>query len=166
MNIATYSLVAYSNSGKTTFLEKLIPELKKRGLRVAVIKHDGHDFEIDKEGKGVIVYLNQEGRGIGLMNKIAAYKLQEEGYDTVDANIHLGFDPDERDYGVGASILRELGVTKMKLMTNNPVKRIGLESYGLEIVENVPIEVKPNKYNEFYLQTKKIRMGHTLKNTK
>ena len=122
--------------------------------------------KIDKEGKGVIVYLNQEGRGIGLMNKIAAYKLQEEGYDTVDANIHLGFDPDERDYGVGASILRELGVTKMKLMTNNPVKRIGLESYGLEIVENVPIEVKPNKYNEFYLQTKKIRMGHTLKNTK
>ena len=91
--------------------------------------------KIDKEGKGVIVYLNQEGRGIGLMNKIAAYKLQEEGYDTVDANIHLGFDPDERDYGVGASILRELGVTKMKLMTNNPVKRIGLESYGLEIVE-------------------------------
>ncbi len=122
--------------------------------------------KIDKEGKGVIVYLNQEGRGIGLMNKIAAYKLQEEGYDTVDANIHLGFDPDERDYGVGASILRELGVTKMKLMTNNPVKRIGLESYGLEIEENVPIEVKPNKYNEFYLQTKKIRMGHTLKNTK
>lgn len=122
--------------------------------------------KIDKEGKGVIVYLNQEGRGIGLMNKIAAYKLQEEGYDTVDANIHLGFDPDERDYGVGASILRELGVTKMKLMTNNPVKRIGLESYGLDIVENVPIEVKPNKYNEFYLQTKKIRMGHTLKNTK
>ena len=122
--------------------------------------------KIDKEGKGVIVYLNQEGRGIGLMNKIAAYKLQEEGYDTVDANIHLGFDPDERDYGVGASILRELGVTKMKLMTNNPVKRIGLESYGLEIVENVPIEVKPNKYNEFYLQTKKIRMGHNLKNTK
>lgn len=122
--------------------------------------------KIDKEGKGVIVYLNQEGRGIGLMNKIAAYKLQEEGYDTVDANIHLGFDPDERDYGVGASILRELGITKMKLMTNNPVKRIGLESYGLEIVENVPIEVKPNKYNEFYLQTKKVRMGHTLKNTK
>ena len=105
--------------------------------------------KIDKEGKGVIVYLNQEGRGIGLMNKIAAYKLQEEGYDTVDANIHLGFDPDERDYGVGASILRELGVTKMKLMNNNPVKRIGLESYGLEIVENVPIEVQPNKYNEF-----------------
>ncbi|MBO6005646.1 MAG: bifunctional 3,4-dihydroxy-2-butanone-4-phosphate synthase/GTP cyclohydrolase II [Paludibacteraceae bacterium] len=122
--------------------------------------------KIDKEGKGVIVYLNQEGRGIGLMNKIAAYKLQEEGYDTVDANVHLGFDPDERDYGVGASILRELGITKMKLMTNNPVKRIGLESYGLEIVENVPIEVQPNKYNEFYLQTKKLRMGHTLKNTK
>ena len=121
---------------------------------------------IDEAGKGVIVYLNQEGRGIGLMNKIAAYKLQEEGYDTVDANIHLGFDPDERNYGVGASILRELGVTKMKLITYNPVKRIGLESYGLEIVENVGIEVVPNKYNEFYLETKRRRMGHTLKNTK
>lgn len=117
---------------------------------------------IEKAGKGVIVYMNQEGRGIGLMNKIAAYKLQEEGYDTVDANLHLGFDADERDYGVGAQILREVGVTKMKLMTNNPVKRIGLEGYGLEIIENVGIEVQPNPYNERYLKTKKERMGHTL----
>lgn len=118
---------------------------------------------IEKEGKGAIVYMNQEGRGIGLMNKIKAYKLQEEGRDTVDANIDLGFEADERDYGVGAQILRELGVTKMRLMTNNPVKRIGLEGYGLKIVENVPIEVKPNPYNAFYLHTKKKRMGHNLK---
>lgn len=117
---------------------------------------------IEKEGKGVLVYMNQEGRGIGLMKKIEAYKLQEKGMDTVDANVHLGFQPDERDYGVGAHILREMGVTKMKLMTNNPVKRIGLESFGLEIVENVPIEVKPNPYNEFYMRTKKERMGHDL----
>lgn len=117
---------------------------------------------IEKEGKGVVVYMNQEGRGIGLMAKIAAYKLQEEGYDTVDANLHLGFKADERDYGVGASILRELGITKMRLMTNNPVKRIGLEAYGLEIVENVPIEIDPNPYNEFYMRTKKERMGHVL----
>lgn len=117
---------------------------------------------IEKEGKGVVVYLLQEGRGIGLMNKIAAYKLQEQGLDTVDANIHLGFDPDLRDYGVGAQILRELGISKIKLLTNNPVKRVGLEGYGLEIVENVPIEVTPNKYNEFYLHTKQQRMGHTL----
>ena len=117
---------------------------------------------IEAAGKGVIVYMNQEGRGIGLMNKIAAYKLQEEGYDTVDANLHLGFDADERDYGVGAQILREVGVTKMKLMTNNPVKRIGLEAYGLEITENVGIEITPNPYNERYLKTKKERMGHTL----
>lgn len=117
---------------------------------------------IEAAGKGVIVYMNQEGRGIGLMNKIAAYKLQEEGYDTVDANLHLGFDADERDYGVGAQILREIGVKKMKLMTNNPVKRIGLEAYGLEITENVGIEIKPNPYNERYLKTKKDRMGHTL----
>ena len=117
---------------------------------------------IEAAGKGVIVYMNQEGRGIGLMNKIAAYKLQEEGYDTVDANLHLGFDADERDYGVGAQILREIGVKKMKLMTNNPVKRIGLEAYGLEITENVGIEIKPNPYNERYLKTKKDKMGHTL----
>ena len=117
---------------------------------------------IEKEGKGVIVYLLQEGRGIGLMNKIAAYKLQEEGLDTVDANIHLGFDPDLRDYGVGAQILRELGVGKIRLITNNPVKRVGLEGYGLEIVDNVGIEVKPNKYNERYLHTKQERMGHIL----
>ena len=117
---------------------------------------------IDKEGKGVVVYMQQEGRGIGLMNKIAAYKLQEEGLDTVDANIHLGFKADERDYGCGAQILQKLGVHKMRLMTNNPVKRIGLESYGLEIVENVPIEIHPNEYNRKYLETKKERMGHTL----
>lgn len=117
---------------------------------------------VEKEGKGVILYLNQEGRGIGLMAKIAAYKLQEQGDDTVDANIHLGYDPDERDYGVGAQILRMLGVRKMRLMTNNPVKRVGLEAYGLEIVENLPIEVTPNCYNESYLRTKKERMGHNL----
>lgn len=117
---------------------------------------------IDAAGKGVVVYMNQEGRGIGLMHKMEAYKLQEEGYDTVDANIHLGFDPDERDYGVGAHILRELGVHKMRLMTNNPIKRVGLEAYGLEIVENVSIETVPNPYNERYLKTKKERMGHTL----
>ncbi|MEG1998546.1 MAG: GTP cyclohydrolase II, partial [Bacteroidales bacterium] len=118
--------------------------------------------EIEKEGKGVIVYMNQEGRGIGLMNKIKAYKLQENGYDTVDANIHLGFNADERDYGVGANILHELGVHKMKLMTNNPVKRIGLEGYGLEITEIIPIEIKANPFNEFYMKTKKHRMGHDL----
>lgn len=117
---------------------------------------------IEKEGKGVIVYMQQEGRGIGLMNKIAAYKLQEEGYDTVDANLHLGFKADERDYGCGAQMLRFLGVHKMRLMTNNPVKRVGLEAYGLEIVENVPIEITPNEYNERYLKTKRDRMGHTL----
>lgn len=117
---------------------------------------------IEKEGRGVVVYLNQEGRGIGLMNKIAAYRLQEQGDDTVDANIHLGFQPDEREYGVGAQILRELGVGKIRLVTNNPVKRVGLESYGLEIVENVPIVVEPNPYNKRYLETKRIRMGHKL----
>lgn len=118
--------------------------------------------KIDKEGKGVVVYMQQEGRGIGLMNKIAAYKLQEEGLDTVEANVHLGFKPDERDYGCGAQILRKLGISKMRLLTNNPVKRVGLEAYGLEIVENIPIEVEPNPYNLRYLQTKKERMGHTL----
>lgn len=117
---------------------------------------------IEKEGKGVIIYMQQEGRGIGLMNKIEAYKLQDEGLDTVDANIHLGFKPDERDYGCGAQMLRHLGVRKMRLMTNNPVKRVGLEGYGLEIVENIPIEVTPNPYNLRYLETKKQRMGHSL----
>lgn len=117
---------------------------------------------IEKEGKGAVVYLNQEGRGIGLMEKMKAYQLQEEGVDTVDANILLGHQADEREYGVGAQILRSIGVTKMRLITNNPVKRVGLESYGLSIVENVPIEITPNKYNERYLQTKKDRMGHTL----
>ena len=117
---------------------------------------------IEKEERGVVVYLSQEGRGIGLRNKIAAYRLQEQGDDTVDANIHLGFQPDERDYGVGAQILRELGVSKIRLITNNPVKRVGLEGYGLEIVENVPIIVEPNEYNRRYLETKRVRMGHKL----
>jgi len=119
---------------------------------------------IQKEGKGVVIYLNQEGRGIGLMAKMEAYKLQEEGYDTVDANLHLGYRADERDYGVGAAILRDLNVCKMRLLTNNPVKRKGLESFGLTVVENVPIEVTPNQYNEFYMHTKKERMGHDLHN--
>lgn len=118
---------------------------------------------IEKEGRGVIIYLNQEGRGIGLMDKIKAYKLQENGMDTVDANLHLGHKADERDYGVGANILHALGVKKMRLMTNNPVKRIGLEGYGLEVTENVPLEITPNEYNRFYMRTKKERMGHTLK---
>ena len=118
---------------------------------------------IEKEGKGAGIYMQQEGRGIGLMNKMAAYKLQEQGYDTVDANVHLGFKPDERDYGCGAQMLRHLGIHKMRLMTNNPTKRVGLEAYGLEIVENVPIEVKPNEYDKKYLQTKRDRMGHTLR---
>lgn len=117
---------------------------------------------IEQAGKGVVVYLNQEGRGIGLMEKMKAYKLQEDGMDTVDANICLGHKADERDYGVGAQILRSIGVTRMKLITNNPVKRVGLESYGLSIEENVPIEIAPNPYNERYLKTKKDRMGHTL----
>lgn len=117
---------------------------------------------IDKEGKGVVVYLQQEGRGIGLMNKIAAYKLQEQGDDTVEANLHLGFKADERDYGVGAQILRELGIGKIRLISNNPVKRVGLEGYGLDIVENVPVVITPNQYNRRYLETKKLRMGHKL----
>lgn len=117
---------------------------------------------IDAEGKGIIIYIQQEGRGIGLMNKIKAYKLQEQGIDTVDANIHLGFDPDERDYGVGAQILCNLGVQKMRLLTNNPVKRVGLEGYGLKVVESVPIVIKPNKHNEVYMKTKRDRMGHAL----
>lgn len=117
---------------------------------------------IEKEEKGAIVYLQQEGRGIGLMNKIAAYKLQEQGDDTVDANLHLGFNADERDYGVGAQILRELNITNLRLITNNPVKRVGLEGYGLKIVENVPIVIEPNEFNRRYLETKRIRMGHKL----
>ena len=117
---------------------------------------------IEQEGCGVVIYMQQEGRGIGLMNKIAAYKLQEEGLDTVDANVHLGFKPDERDYGCGAQMLRHLGVSKMRLLTNNPTKRVGLEAYGLEIVENVPIEITPNPYDRKYLETKRDRMGHEL----
>ncbi len=121
---------------------------------------------IEKEGKGAVIYLNQEGRGIGLMDKMKAYKLQENGMDTVDANIYLGHKADERDYGVGAEILHHLGITKMRLMTNNPVKRVGLEAYGLTVVEYVPIETTPNPYNEFYMKTKKERMGHILHNVK
>ena len=117
---------------------------------------------IEQEGRGIIVYMNQEGRGIGLMNKIRAYKLQEQGDDTVEANVHLGFRPDERDYGVGAQILREMGAKHLRLLTNNPVKRVGLESYGIEIVENIPIEIAPNKYNERYMRTKKEKMHHNL----
>ena len=117
---------------------------------------------IEKEGKGVIVYMNQEGRGIGLLNKLKAYKLQEGGYDTVEANLKLGFKMDERDYGIGAQILRDLGVAKMKLMTNNPQKRTGLIGYQLEIVENISLEIDSNKHNELYLKTKKEKMGHKL----
>lgn len=121
---------------------------------------------IEKEGRGAVIYLNQEGRGIGLMEKMKAYKLQENGMDTVDANICLGHQADERDYGVGAQILRQLGITKMRLISNNPVKRVGLEAYGLSVVENIPIEINPNPYNEFYMKTKKERMGHILHNIK
>ena len=119
---------------------------------------------IEKEGRGALIYLLQEGRGIGLMDKIRAYKLQEQGMDTVDANLHLGHKADERDYGVGAQILHDLGIHKMRLITNNPIKRIGLEGYGLQVVENVPIEIAPNDYDRFYLSTKRHRMGHTLHN--
>jgi 3,4-dihydroxy 2-butanone 4-phosphate synthase/GTP cyclohydrolase II len=118
---------------------------------------------IEKEGKGVIVYMNQEGRGIGLLNKLKAYKLQEQGLDTVEANIKLGFNMDERDYGIGAQILRDLGVRKMRLMSNNPRKRTGLIGYGLEIVDNVPLQIPANPHNAKYLDTKKLKMGHTLK---
>lgn len=117
---------------------------------------------VEEEGKGIVLYMNQEGRGIGLLNKLKAYKLQEEGQDTVEANLALGFKNDERDYGVGAQILRRLGVSKIKLMTNNPRKRAGLSGYGLEIVDNVPLEIKPNKHNEFYLQTKRDKLGHEI----
>lgn len=121
---------------------------------------------IEKEGKGIIVYMNQEGRGIGLQNKLKAYKLQQEGYDTLEANVMLGFKGDERDYGIGAQIIRNLGVKKMKLMTNNPTKRTGLTGYGLEIVENVALEIESNQHNELYLKTKRDKMGHSLKLTK
>ena len=117
---------------------------------------------VDRAGKGVVLYMKQEGRGIGLLNKLRAYKLQEEGWDTVEANIQLGFDMDERDYGVGAQILRDLGLTKIKLITNNPKKRVGLMGYGLEIVENIPIEIVPNAHNEKYLLTKRDKLGHTI----
>jgi 3,4-dihydroxy 2-butanone 4-phosphate synthase/GTP cyclohydrolase II len=117
---------------------------------------------VQKEGKGVVLYMNQEGRGIGLLNKLKAYKLQEQGKDTVEANLELGFKMDERDYGVGAQILRDLGVKKMRLMSNNPKKRAGLVGYGLEVTENVPIEIESNQHNEFYLETKKNKMGHEL----
>jgi len=116
---------------------------------------------IENEGKGVIVYMNQEGRGIGLLNKLKAYKLQEEGYDTVEANLKLGFKMDERDYGVGAQILRDLGVSKIRLITNNPTKRAGLIGYGLEIVENIPIVIQSNQHNEKYLEAKRSKMGHS-----
>jgi len=119
--------------------------------------------KIEQEGKGIIVYMNQEGRGIGMMNKLKAYKLQEEGLDTVEANIKLGFKEDQRDYGIGAQILRDMGVSKMRLMSNNPKKRTGLIGYGLEIVENVPLEIKSNKHNKLYLETKRDKMGHSIK---
>jgi len=120
---------------------------------------------VEAEGKGVVLYMNQEGRGIGLLNKLKAYKLQEEGLDTVEANIKLGFGMDERDYGVGAQILRELGISKIKLISNNPRKRAGLLGYGLEIVETVPIEIKPNSHNEKYLTTKRDKLGHKILQT-
>lgn len=117
---------------------------------------------VDREGKGVVIYMKQEGRGIGLLNKLKAYKLQEQGLDTVEANLQLGFDMDERDYGVGAQIIRNLGITKIRLITNNPKKRVGLMGYGLEIVDNVPIEIHPNPHNEKYLMTKRDKLGHTI----
>jgi len=117
---------------------------------------------VDKAGKGIVLYMNQEGRGIGLINKLKAYKLQEDGMDTVEANLKLGFDMDQRDYGVGAQILRDLGVTKLRLISNNPGKRAGLMGYGLEIVERIPIEIVPNQYNEKYLKTKRDKMGHAI----
>jgi 3,4-dihydroxy 2-butanone 4-phosphate synthase/GTP cyclohydrolase II len=117
---------------------------------------------VEAEGKGAIIYMNQEGRGIGLLNKLKAYRLQEQGMDTVEANLHLGFQTDQRDYGVGAQILRHLGITKLRLISNNPKKRVGLIGYGLEIVENLPIKVEPNPHNQKYLQTKKDKMGHEI----
>ena len=117
---------------------------------------------VDLAGKGLVLYMNQEGRGIGLLNKLKAYKLQEEGMDTVEANLELGFGMDERDYGIGAQILRHMGISKMKLMSNNPRKRAGLLGYGLEVVETVPIEIAPNEHNEKYLTTKRDKLGHLL----
>ena len=117
---------------------------------------------VEKEGKGIVLYMKQEGRGIGLLNKLKAYKLQEEGYDTVEANLKLGFDMDNRDYGIGAQILHDLGVSKIRLITNNPKKRVGLMGYGLEIVDNVPIEIVPNPHNEKYLMTKRDKLGHSI----
>jgi 3,4-dihydroxy 2-butanone 4-phosphate synthase/GTP cyclohydrolase II len=117
---------------------------------------------VEKEGKGVVIYLSQEGRGIGLLNKIKAYRLQDEGMDTVQANLKLGFSEDERDYGVGANIMRELGLGKIKLISNNPVKRAGLEGYGIQIVETIPLIIEPNPHNQFYLETKANKMGHNL----
>ena len=117
---------------------------------------------VEKEGQGVVLYMKQEGRGIGLLNKLKAYKLQEEGLDTVEANLQLGFDMDSRDYGIGAQILNDLGISKLRLITNNPKKRVGLMGYGLEIVENIPIEIIPNQYNEKYLKTKRDKLGHTI----
>ena len=117
---------------------------------------------VQQEGKGAILYMNQEGRGIGLLNKLKAYRLQEQGMDTVEANLHLGFQMDQRDYGLGAQMLRHLGITKLRLMTNNPKKRVGLIGYGLEIVENIPIEIHPNVHNEKYLQTKRDKLGHEI----
>jgi 3,4-dihydroxy 2-butanone 4-phosphate synthase/GTP cyclohydrolase II len=117
---------------------------------------------VEKEGKGVILYMNQEGRGIGLINKLRAYKLQEQGFDTVEANIELGFKMDQRDYGIGAQILRDLGIHKVRLISNNPVKRAGLEGYGIEIIDNIPIEIQSNPHNEKYLKTKRDKMGHAI----
>jgi len=117
---------------------------------------------VENEGKGVVLYMKQEGRGIGLLNKLKAYKLQEQGLDTVEANLQLGFDMDNRDYGIGAQILHDLGISKIKLITNNPKKRVGLMGYGLEIVENISIEIKPNPHNEKYLQTKRDKLGHLI----
>ncbi len=152
---------------------RLIPFCQKsNGLEhIAIIKGDVSGEEpvlvrVHSSCATAVIYLNQEGRGIGLMEKMKAYKLQENGMDTVDANICLGHQADERDYGVGAQILRHLGITKMRLISNNPVKRVGLEAYGLSVVENVPIEIAPNPYNEFYMKTKKERMGHLLHNIK
>jgi 3,4-dihydroxy 2-butanone 4-phosphate synthase/GTP cyclohydrolase II len=118
--------------------------------------------QIEREGRGVIVYMNQEGRGIGLVNKLKAYQLQEEGMDTVEANLHLGFQMDQRDYGVGAQILRHLGIYKLRLISNNPKKRVGLIGYGLEIVDSVPLKIEPNPHNEKYLQTKRDKLGHEI----